>query len=464
MGSASASWDIIFLYLKCNGFSGIKYFEYLRSEKTGNMRTNLKNLCTLLCLLFAGANIFGQQKNVQITEQQVVPGRANDPSQYDKPYVILISADGFRYDYIDKFNAQNLQRLSGAGVRAKSMIPAFPSLTFPNHYTIATGLYPAHHGLVDNTFFDPQLQRKYTISSKEVTDSVWYGGEPLWVLAEKQKMLSASFYWVGSETSVQGIRPSYWYHYGKSIPMEDRLTAVRDWLSLPDALRPHLITFYFPEVDHEAHEHGPDSREAAAAVQLIDSVIGALQNIVEASTLPVNFIFVSDHGMTAVDTVNTLKFPVVDSNKFWATTGDMSMHIYSKNMNASEVQSLYKQLSSSAKGYDVYLTSATPRRWKYNSKQDRFNRLGDILIVPRYPQIFSWGNRRVIPGRHGFDPYRLKDMHASFFAWGPQIRSGKTIGTFQNVEVYRLVAGILGLTVTEPVDGGSWLKRKVLRK
>ncbi|MBO9632009.1 MAG: alkaline phosphatase family protein [Chitinophagaceae bacterium] len=413
----------------------------------------------LLLLLFI--NLHAQNK--QDTAQQVMPGRVNSPAQYDKPYVILISADGFRYDYIEKFNALNLKRLSSGGVRANSMIPAFPSLTFPNHYTLATGMYPAHHGLVDNTFLDPKLQRRYSISSKEVNDSAWYGGEPLWVLAEKQKMLAASFYWVGSEAPVQGIRPTYWYHYGKEIAIRERLAAVKNWLDLPDDKRPHLITFYFPEVDHEAHEHGPDSPEAEEAVQLIDKSIGELQSIIDASKLPVNIIFVSDHGMASVDTVNTLKPPTVDTTKFWVTVADMTIHIYSKSHNEQEIRSQYEELKANANGYDVYLTSSTPRRWKYNTKNDRYGRLGDILIIPRYPRIFSWGNRRVIPGRHGYDPYQFKEMHASFFAWGPQIKSGKTIKTFQNVHVYALVARILGLGITTETDSRKCLWRKVIR-
>lgn len=402
-------------------------------------------------------------KTRQKTEQQVMPGRVNSPAQYDKPYVILISADGFRYDYIDKYNCVNLKKLSAGGVRAESMLPVYPSLTFSNHYSIVTGMYPAHHGLVDNTFYDPALQRRYSSSNaKEVTDSIWYGGEPLWVLAEKQQLLSAVFYWVGAEAPVQGILPTYWYHYGKDIQISDRLHAVKDWLTLPEEKRPHLIAFYFPEVDHEAHEHGPDSKETEAAVQFIDHSIGQLQTMLDSLKLPVNMIFLSDHGMVAVDTVNTLKPPVIDTTKFMMTLGDMTAHIYSKAQDDIAVNALFQQLKSASDGYDVYLTAETPRHWNYNKENDRFGRLGDILLVPRYQRVFHWSKRRVNPGRHGYDPYKHKEMHASFYAWGPQIQSGKTIETFQNVEVYRLVAEILGLGGMG-ADSGEFLVRKVMR-
>lgn len=429
------------------------------------MRNYLKRSGYVLILLSLMEPAIAQLvKTRQKTEQQVMPGRANSPVQYDKPYVILVSADAFRYDYIEKYNCTNLKRLSSGGVRAESMLPVYPSLTFPNHYSLITGMYPAHHGLVDNTFYDPALQRRYSTSNtREVLDSIWYGGEPLWVLAEKKQMLSACFYWVGSEVPLQGILPSYWYHYGKDITMPDRLQAVKDWLSLPEETRPHFIAFYIPEADNAAHAYGPDSRETEEAVHFIDQSIGQLQDILDTLKLPVNVIFLSDHGMATVDTVNIVKPPVIDTSKFVFALGEMTAHIYSKENDEAAIAGLYQQLKSAADGYDVYLMSETPKRWNYRKEDDRFGRLGDILLVPQFPRVFHWSNKRVIPGRHGYDPYKYKDMHASFYAWGPQIQSGKTIETFQNVEVYRLVADILGLSV-RVTDSGDFLVKRVLKK
>ena len=132
--------------------------------------------------------------NSSITDQQIISGRKNSPEQMNKPYVILISADGFRADFTEKYEAKKLQALSKAGVRGKYMIPSYPSVTFPNHYSIATGLYPAHHGLVDNSYIDVPTGAFYNMSNKKmVAEGKWYGGTPLWVLAEQQKMISASF-------------------------------------------------------------------------------------------------------------------------------------------------------------------------------------------------------------------------------------------------------------------------------
>lgn len=244
--------------------------------------------------------------SAQDTLQHVVPGRVNSPEQQRKPYIILISADGFRYDLADKCHATNLLELRSRGVAASSMKPSYPSLTFPNHYSIATGLYPAHHGIISNAFYDRGKNQVYYIGSPAVVDSSWYGGLPIWVLAEQQQMLTASFYWVGTEAAIRGVRPTYYYPFNNKIGIDVRIKAVKDWLELPEDRRPHLILFYLPQVDHEEHLHGPDSREAEAAVHLVDNCIGKMVRTVDSLQLPVNFIFVSDHGMALVDTLHPI--------------------------------------------------------------------------------------------------------------------------------------------------------------
>ncbi|WP_208419938.1 alkaline phosphatase family protein [Paraflavitalea devenefica] len=396
------------------------------------------------------------------TVQRMVTGRRNSAAQQAKPYVIMISADGFRYDYAHKYAATNLLRLSRQGVRARSMQPAFPSLTFPNHYTLATGLYPAHHGLVNNNFYDPTRGARYSMSNKTIAyDSSWYGGGPLWVLAEKEQLLAACFYWVGSEVAVQGVRPTYYYLYNEAIPINERLKTVKHWLQLPEAERPHLITFYFPEVDHEGHAHGPDSKETAAAVHFVDSAIGRLCAMVDSLQLPVNYVFVSDHGMAAADTVNTLRVPPVDTTRFVTVAGDVLVNYYAKDK--ALIPELYQQLKSTADGYDVYLPDESPAGWHYRKQDDRYNRIGDVLLVARYPRMFTWGNKRPNPGRHGYDPQVVKDMGATFMAWGPAFKKGKVIAPFENIHVYALVARILGLTIDQPVDSKENVLNKIIK-
>src|SRR6201996_7629105 len=224
--------------------------------------------------------------NAQDITQQVVPGRKNDPLQENKPYVILISADGFRWDYAEKYHAKNLLALGAEGVKAESMIPSFPSVTFPNHYTLVTGLYPSHHGLVNNSYYDRSRNDFYSMGAKaKVADGTRYGGTPLWVLAEQQHMLAASFYWVASEADIKGTRPSYYYIYNEKIGIDKRIQEVKNWLELPAEKRPHMITFYFPEVDHAGHTYGSDARETEEAVGFVDKAVGDMVKAVKATGL-----------------------------------------------------------------------------------------------------------------------------------------------------------------------------------
>lgn len=396
------------------------------------------------------------------TTQQVVPGRINSIQQQQKPYVILISADGFRYDLADKFNAVNLQKLREQGVAAKAMIPSYPSLTFPNHYTIVTGLYPSHHGLVDNTFYDKKRNETYRLGNRRaVEDSSWYGGTPLWVLAEQQQMVTASFYWVGSEAAIQGVRPTYYYRYNELIDIDSRIQVVKNWLTMPEEKRPHLITFYLPQVDHEAHGYGIDSEQTEEAVHLVDSAIGKMVRMTDSLKLPVNYIFLSDHGMMNVDTAQTLPRPAsIDSSKFILPAGTVLAHLYAKEQK--DVLPAYAALKLEAVDYDVYLNSEIPARWHYGVKDDLYNRIGDILLVPRPPKVFNFFGRRVLPGQHGFDN-ALPEMHAVFYAWGPAFRQHQQIDAFENVHVYPLIANILGLTITDPIDGSLDVLQPVLK-
>lgn len=397
------------------------------------------------------------------TSQQVVSGRKNSADAVQKPYVILISADGFRHDFADKYEATNLQSFRSQGVAAKSMRPSYPSLTFPNHYSIATGLYPSHHGLVNNTFYDPKKKQVYRMGNRNaVEDSTWYGGTPIWVLAEQQQMLSAAFYWVGSEAAVQGVRPTYYYKYNEQIPIDQRIAIVKNWLTLPEEVRPHLIAFYMPEVDHEAHTYGPDAPQTREAVHFVDEAIARLVRMTDSLQLPVNYIFVSDHGMTNIDTVNFVPLPpaAADTSQFFIPPSDVLLHLYAKDKKY--IKPAYKAMKREAKEYDVYLPSRTPRRWHFSAKDDRFKRTGDIYLVPKWPKIFNLRKRKPNPGQHGFDN-ALPDMQASFYAWGPAFKQGLTIEPFENVNVYPLVASILGLTIAEKTDGRPGVLKPILR-
>ncbi len=205
-----------------------------------------------------------------------VPNPPNTAAQQAKHYVILISLDGFRWDYARRYGAPHLLQLGIKGASApEGMFPSYPSLTFPNHISIVTGLYPEHHGIVANSFWDPTREETYVYTqAKSNSDGSWYSGTPLWVLAEEQGMRSACLFWPGSEAEIQGKRPSYYLHFDEKLDDEKRVDQVVAWLKLPPELRPHFITLYYSNVDHAGHNYGPDSDEVRAAVHHVDAMVG----------------------------------------------------------------------------------------------------------------------------------------------------------------------------------------------
>lgn len=414
----------------------------------------MKKISLFICLMIISATLSAQD-----TVQQIVPNRKNTAAQMKKPYLILISADGFRYDYADKYQAKALLRLRASGVQAKGMIPSFPSVTFPNHYTVATGMYPAHHGLVYNQFYDRNRKESYSMSDrKAVEDGTWYGGIPLWVLAEQQGMLSASYHFVGTEAAIQQTLPTYWYRFSDAKNIDFRIQKVVDWLTLPEDVRPHLITFYMSDADHAGHTYGPDAKQTEESVQFVDAAIGKMVEKVNELGLDVNFIFLADHGMANVDTSTKMNInAMIDTSKFISRGGGTSLHLYAKN--PSDIQATYELLKQKENNFTVYLRDDIPAKWHYNKTDDRFDRIGDIFIVPTYPKVLSGWSGRISPGAHGFDP-AIQEMQASFYAWGPHFKKGKTIAPFENIHVYPLVCRLLGLEYSHQIDG----KKKVLRK
>lgn len=400
------------------------------------------------------------------TAQIIVADRKNTPQALTKPYVILISADGFRHDYAKKYNAKNILKLAENGVSAKAVIPSYPSITGPNHYTMITGLFPSHTGFVDNYFYDKKRNDLFGMSMQsKISDGSWLGGTPLWSLAEQQGMLSASLFWVASNSDAGGTRPTYYYNYHEKFTADEKINILLNWLKLPEEKRPHFITFYFPEVDKNGHLHGSESLEVQNAVQFVDDAIGKLIEKVKELQLPnVNFIFVSDHGMIDVDLENPLEIPeiLLDKSRFIINNSQTLLRIALKN--ESEVNQVYRELKKNkTKDYKVYLTEKFPKRLHYRTADDRFNRIGQILLVPHAPKIFLEPNARKTPGKHGYNPFKVPEMRATFAASGPAFKKGKKIGKFRNVNIYPMVAEILGLKITEPIDGKDCTAKKVLK-
>ncbi|MFZ0631746.1 MAG: ectonucleotide pyrophosphatase/phosphodiesterase [Acidobacteriaceae bacterium] len=384
----------------------------------------------------------------------------NAAAQQSKHYVVLVSLDGFRYDYARKYGARHLLAIAAHGASApEGMIPAYPSLTFPNHYTIVTGLYPEHHGIVGNSFYDPERKETYSYrDAKTDTDGSWYGGTPLWSLAEKQGMRSACFFWPGSEAKIAGERPTYYLHYDDHFPDDQRIDQVIAWLKLPPEQRPHFITLYYPNVDHAGHEYGPDSPQTAEAVRRVDALMGTLEADLKALPLPIDLIIVSDHGMAKI------QGGWIDLDKFAPLDGLVTVGSSLYAPNEAGANAAYQKLKAADASFMVYRRGNVPAELHFNSNP----REGDPIIVARGPYAirakappFDREDHAPTVGNHGFDPYMMPDMKAVFYAEGPDIRSGIKLKPFENVNVYPLIVKLLRLD-SPPVDGSYGVLSGVL--
>jgi alkaline phosphatase D len=358
-------------------------------------------------------------------------------------YVIMVSLDGFRWDYADRANLPNLRFIAQAGVKAEALIPCFPTKTFPNHYSIATGLYPDEHGIVDNSFYDPWMNEEYVIRKREaVTNPDFYGGEPIWVTAEKQEVTSATFFWVGSEAPIQGIRPTYWKEYSKQLPFGDRIDTVIHWLSLPREIRPHLIMLYMEEPDAISHTFGPDSPQTDSVIHVMDSLIGILIHKMQA--LPhyplIDLIVLSDHGMGNISE-DKVVFLADHLQQGWIETYYGGNPVY--NLSASEdcLQLAYQALKK-VDHITVWKANKIPKHLHYGKNP----RCGDLVVVADSGWSVRWDNRGRYEsgGTHGYVPEN-RDMHAIFYAMGPSFKTGYAQPSFSNLDVYSLIARILDL-------------------
>lgn len=366
-----------------------------------------------------------------------------------KPYVLMISLDGFRWDYPEMVTLPTLDSLARVGVKATSLQPSFPSITFPNHYTMATGLYPDHHGIVSNSFYDPATERQYAVGNrKAVEDGTFYGGEPIWVTAEKQGMRSASFFWVGSEAPIQGIHPTYWKRYDEKIPMSARGDSVIGWLSLPDEKRPHLILLYYHEPDAVGHKFGPESLEVKETIASLNRELGVLFR--KINQLPIasqiNVIVTSDHGMqsTSADQ-SVLLTDYIRQDWFERIEGYSPVMLFGvKPEYDAEAFSALQKIPHCS----VWRSAEVPLRLHYGTNP---RTLDFVLLADSGWTIRKNALQKVGKGAHGYDPAN-RNMHAIFYASGPAFKTGYVSKGFNNVDLYPLLTRLLGL-VSAPVDG-----------
>ena len=407
-------------------------------------------LGTLACV---GGDVPADGSPPAADEGAVQPsGGTNAPRHLDAPYVVLVSFDGFGAELWGRHPAPNFERAAAAGVRAERMIPVYPTKTFPTHYSIATGMYAESHGLVGNRFWAPDLGASYSLADRgSVEDGRFYGGEPIWVTAERQGMVAASFFFIGTEAPVKGIQPTYWHRFDAGVPNERRVDEVLGWLAMPPESRPHMITLYFEDVDAAWHYNGPDSRETAAAVAEVDRQLGRLLDGIEA--LPhgdeVYLLIVSDHGLleaspSRVDELDLARFPGLRM----AEGGPLAL-LYVEEGGAARAPSLRDSLAALLPEADVWLREDVPARLHFSADP----RIGDIVIsAAPGRRVHEAGQVSRDMWTHGWDN-ALPEMSAIFLALGPGIEAGRVISPFESIHVYPLMAHLLGLEPNAEADG-----------
>ena len=380
-----------------------------------------------------------------------------EPPQQKKA-VILISFDGFRYDYPDKYDLPTFQKLIDNGVRAEAMIPSYPSKTFPNHYAIATGIYPKNNGLINNSFYNREFNETYRIGNREaVQDGKWYGGNPIWNYAEEHGVKSATYFWVGSEAPVNGKFPSYYYLYNTDKSNRERIDQLEAWLALDVDNRPGFIGFYFSEPDHTSHNYGPDSEELEKKLSELDADLNYLLETVKKTGTEANYIIISDHGMA-----NYQENSIHYIKSYIGSTQSMIIE------NGTDLY-LYQDDVAELKRIDSLITIRdTSHALTLFKGSDRFDNpthkhiIPDRIIEAPEGHVVAYEQkdnaRPPAPGNHGYDPEKVKSMHAIFIASGPDIKSGVTIPAFENIHVYPFLCELLNIPENSTIDG----KKEVL--
>lgn len=387
--------------------------------------------------------------------QSTAPPTSSATAEEDAPTpLIVISIDGLRWDYLDLHEAPTLTQLANEGTHVEHLIPVFPTKTFPNHYSIATGLYPSNHGIVSNTMYDPEMDASFSLSDREaVMNPDWWGGEPIWVTAEQQGRTTATYFWPGSEAPVQGVRPTEWFEYDGSVPGTTRVGQALQWLDRPPKTRPDLITLYFSRVDTEGHYHGPRSDSVATALREVDGFIQRLLDGLAARGImdEVNLIVTSDHGMSPTSQDRTLlldDYVDLDDVRLTATNPVAMMEPHDDTPVDSVVAAL-----EAAPHLSAYRRGTLPDTFHF----DDHRRIPSVVAVAENRWALSTRAQfeetpgRMDGGTHGYDP-RTENMHTLLLAHGPAFRSSTTVEQLSLLHLYELMCALLEIEPA-PNDG-----------
>ena len=375
----------------------------------------------------------------------------------NKHYTVIVSLDGFRWDYVKMYHTPFFDRMAAEGVQAV-MTPSFPSKTFPNHYTLATGLYPDHHGIVANSFWHTEKKKLYSMSDSETrNDASFYGGEPIWITAQRQGVKTGNVYWVGSDIAVKGQYPTYYevYAHTPRLNYAERVAKVLELLKKPETDRPQLIMAYFEDPDHYGHSFSPHSAETRQCITELDALMKQLWEGIQ--TLPfgkdVNLIVTSDHGMATVSPDRCVSVTQrLKPEWYKRIEGNLPAQIYAEE---EYHDSIYQALQ----GLDhvrVWKKSEIPAYLHYGTNPS----VGDIVVVPDLGWLVTDKTDFRVGGAHGFDP-TYDDMQVMFRACGPDFKKGYEAPKFPNVCIYSLLAHLLHITPA-PTDGSLDAVRNML--
>ena len=371
----------------------------------------------------------------------------------EKPYVLLISFFGYRWDYLDRGLSPNIEKFYNDGIRAMSLQPCFPSKTFPNHYSIITGMYPENHGIISNYFKDIKRNQVYRLGdSAQVRNSEWYLGEAFWETAERNRIKTASYFWPGSEVHLSYRHPSYFMEYNQQTPYKDRVDGVINWLKLPKEKRPHFITLYFEDTDNTGHDFGPDSKEVNESIVRLDNIVKYLDESLKSINFrdSINIIIVSDHGMTSTpkEKIINIESIVPDFGCKFIEPGPV-MKI---ECDINKIEAVYQKLNQN--DYRVFRREDVPDYFHYSKNPF----ISPIIIVADlgYSLVDNRTMKRSVEkwslGNHGFDNH-ASDMHGIFVANGSMFRKNYKTGSVLNIDIYPLLCKIFDIFPRANIDG-----------
>lgn len=376
--------------------------------------------------------------------------------------VLLISIDGMMNDYLERNDTPNFDRLIAEGVYPEYLLPVFPTKTFPTHWSIATGLYVENHGIISNSFYDYELEERFSYGPQEEPNNErWWGGEPIWATAEKQGKTAATFFWPGSEASINGVRPTKWMDYDGSVPDSSRIETVMTWLDQQGEIAADFSTLYFSFVDSRGHRYGPNSSEVDEAVVEMDALLGYLFEEMDRYGLTdqLNLIVVSDHGMAELsedklifldDLINLDDVDMID----WTPVAMI-------RPDEGKTEEIYNTLKENEENYTVYMREDLPERFRFSNHY----RIPEIIMIADMSYSITshsfFEERGLIAGTHGYDN-DTPEMHTFMAASGPAFKSGGRTAPVNAVDIYDLIAYIMKIEPAEN-DGSLENVRELLR-